>query len=101
MLPGLREWAFSAKTFVSAMLALYIALAMNLARPYWALMTVYIVAQPLTGAMRSKAAYRFAGTLIGAVVAIALVPNLVAAPYLLSAALSLWAGLCIYFALLD
>jgi uncharacterized membrane protein YccC len=101
MLPGLREWVFSAKTFASAMLALYIALLMGLDRPYWAMMTVYVVAQPLTGTMRSKSAYRFVGTALGAVVAIALVPSLVAAPYLLSAALALWVGICIYFALLD
>jgi uncharacterized membrane protein YccC len=92
---------FSAKTFASAMLALYIALLMGLDRPYWAMMTVYVVAQPLTGAMRSKSAYRFVGTALGAVVAIVLVPSLVAAPYLLSAALALWVGICIYFALLD
>ena len=101
MLPGLREWVFSAKTFASAMIALYIALCMGLDRPYWAMMTVYIVAQPLTGAMRSKSVYRFAGTALGAVAAIALVPNLVTAPSLLTAALALWVGLCIYFALLD
>ena len=101
MLPGLREWVFSAKTFASAILALYIALAMELDRPYWALLTVYIVAQPLTGAMRSKSVYRFIGTALGAVAAIALVPNLVAAPILLTTALALWVGICIYFALLD
>ena len=80
MLPGLREWVFSAKTFASSMAALYIALLLDLDRPYWAMMTVYVVAQPLTGAMRSKSVFRFAGTLLGAIAAIALVPNLVAAP---------------------
>ena len=101
MLPGLREWVFSAKTFASSMIALWIALYLNLDRPYWAMMTVYIVAQPLTGAMRSKSTYRFAGTMLGAVTAVALVPNLVDTPYLLSAVLTFWVGLCIYFALLD
>jgi len=101
MLPGLREWVFSAKTFASSMIALWIALYLNLDRPYWAMMTVYIVAQPLTGAMRSKSVFRFAGTLLGAVAAIALVPNLVTVPWLLTTALSLWVGVCIYFALLD
>ncbi len=101
MLPSLRDWLFSAKTFASAMLALWIALRMGLDRPYWAMATAYIVAQPLTGAMRSKAAYRFYGTLLGAVACLALVPNLVDAPVLLIAALSLWIGGCIYFAVLD
>jgi uncharacterized membrane protein YccC len=92
---------FSVKTFASAMLALWIALRMGLDRPYWAMATVYIVAQPLAGAMRSKAAYRFYGTMLGAVACLALIPNLVDAPVVLIAALSVWIGGCIYFAVLD
>lgn len=101
MLPSWRDWMFSAKTFAGAMLALWIALRMGLDRPYWAMATAYIVAQPLTGAMRSKAAYRFYGTLLGALATLVLIPNLVNAPVLLIAALSLWIGGCIYFAVLD
>jgi uncharacterized membrane protein YccC len=101
MLPSWRDWLFSAKTFAGAMLALWIALRMGLDRPYWAMATAYIVAQPLTGAMRSKAAYRFYGTLLGALATLVLIPNLVDAPVLLIAALSLWVGGCIYFAVLD
>ncbi len=101
MLPSWRDWVFSAKMFAAAMLALWIALRMGLDRPYWAMATTYIVAQPYTGAMRSKAVYRFYGTALGAVATIALIPNLVDAPVLLIAALSLWVGACIYFAVLD
>jgi uncharacterized membrane protein YccC len=99
--PDLRAWVFSLKTFASAMLALWIALELDLQRPYWAMATVYIVAQPLTGAMRSKAAYRFAGTLVGATMTLLLVPVLVDSPVLLTGAFSLWIGGCIYFAVLD
>src|SRR6516165_5463489 len=101
MLPSGRDWIFSAKTFAGAMLALWIALRMGLDRPYWAMATAYIVAQPLTGAMRSKAAYRFYGTMLGATATLVLIPNLVDAPVLLIAGLSLWVGGCIYFAVLD
>src|ERR1700759_4479100 len=101
MLPSGRDWIFSAKTFASSMLALWIALRLGLDRPYWAMATAYIVAQPLTGAMRSKSAYRFYGTLLGAVACLALIPNLVDAPVVLIAALSLWIGGCIYFSVLD
>jgi uncharacterized membrane protein YccC len=100
-LPGWRDWAFSVKTFAGAMLALWIALRVGLDRPYWAMATAYIVAQPLAGAMRSKAAYRFYGTVLGAVAILVFVPNLVNAPELLLAALSVWIGGCIYFAVLD
>jgi uncharacterized membrane protein YccC len=101
VVPGFRDWVFSAKTFAGGMLALYLAMYLDLDRPYWALATAYIVSQPLTGAMRSKAAYRFGGTLIGAIATIVLVPNLVDAPELLVAALALWIGGCIYLAVLD
>ncbi|MDB5568662.1 MAG: hypothetical protein JWP84_5228 [Tardiphaga sp.] len=92
---------FSLKTFAAAVMALLIALAMDLPRPYWALATVYIASQPLAGATRSKAFFRVAGTLIGAAASVALVPNLVNAPELLSLGIALWVGLCLYLSLLD
>jgi len=46
---------FSVKTFAAAMLALVTALLLDMPRPYWAMATVYITAQPLVGATVSKA----------------------------------------------
>ena len=92
---------FSANSFAAAMLALYIGFALGLPRPYWAMTTAYIVSQPLAGAVRSKAVYRVLGTILGALAAVALVPNLVNAPWLLSLALALWVGGCLAISLLD
>ncbi|WP_142585376.1 FUSC family protein, partial [Methylobacterium symbioticum] len=100
-LPGWRDWAFALKTYAAAMLALFLALWIGLPRPYWAVGTVYITSQVLAGATRSKALYRVLGTLLGAAVAVALVPNLVNAPELLTLAIALWVGLCLYLSLLD
>ncbi|HTJ91279.1 MAG TPA: FUSC family protein [Acidocella sp.] len=100
-MPKLDEVSFGLKTFLGAMTALYLAFWLGLSNPYWAMATAYIVANPLTGPMRSKAVYRFFGTLTGAAAAVVLVPNLVNAPLLLSLALSLWVGLCLYISLLD
>jgi len=100
-LPGWRDWAFSIKTFVAAVLAMYLAMWIDLPRPYWALGTVYITSQVLAGATRAKALYRVLGTLLGAVVSITLVPNLVNAPELLTLAIALWVSICLYFSLLD
>jgi len=99
--PSARDWLFSVKAFIASMLALWIALYMGLPRPYWAMATVYVVAHPLTGATRSKALYRVAGTLIGACASVALVPMFVNAPPLLMAIVALWAGVLLYFSLLD
>ncbi|KAI3605928.1 Tetrapartite efflux system, inner membrane component FusBC-like (plasmid) [Cupriavidus necator H850] len=99
--PSARDWIFSIKAFVAAMLALYIALYLALPRPYWAMATVYIVSHPLTGATRSKAVYRVLGTLLGAAASVVMVPNLVNAPFVLTAAVSLWTGTLLYIALLH
>ena len=92
---------FSAKCLLAAMLAYYLALRIGLTRPYWAVSTSYIVAQPLAGAVVSKAVFRLGGTLLGGAAAVLLVPNLVDAPELLSLALALWLGLCLYLSLQD
>ena len=66
------------------MLAFSIALLLDMPRPYWAMASVYIASNQLSGATNSKAVYRITGTLIGAAGTIILVPNLVNAPELLS-----------------
>ncbi len=103
MLPKFDRWTllFSLNSFAAAMLALYIGFALGLPRPYWAMTTAYIVSQPLSGAVRSKALYRVLGTILGASATVVLVPNLVNAPWLLSLALALWVGGCLAISLLD
>jgi uncharacterized membrane protein YccC len=95
------ELLFSGKSFAAAMLAMYLASRAGLPRPFWALMTTYIVAHPLAGAVRSKAVYRFFGTLIGSTATVLLVPALSNAPELLTLVLALWVGLCLCISLLD
>lgn len=92
---------FSLNSFAAAMLALYIALAVGLPRPYWAMTTAYIISQPLSGAVRSKAIYRVGGTILGGLATVALAPNLVNSPPLLCLALALWVGGCLTISLLD
>ena len=57
---------FSLRTFAAAMLAFAIALRLDMPRPYWAMTSVYVTSNVLTGATSSKAVYRILGTLIGA-----------------------------------
>lgn len=95
------ELLFSGKSFAAAMLAMYLASRAGLPRPFWALMTTYVVAHPLAGAVRSKAVYRFCGTLIGSTATVLLVPALSNAPELLTLVLALWVGLCLCISLFD
>ncbi|MDD2704476.1 MAG: FUSC family protein [Acidocella sp.] len=100
-MPKPDELLFALKTFTGAMLAFYISCWLGLDNPYWSMATAFIVANPFAGAMRSKAVYRFFGTLIGGTAAVVMVPALVDAPVLLCIAMALWVGLCLYIALMD
>jgi len=100
-LPDTWDMVFSIKTFIAAMLALFIALCFDLPNPYWAVTTVYIVAHPLSGASTSKAVYRLVGTAAGGAMSIILVPNLVNAPEFLTLAIALWVAVCLAISLLD
>jgi hypothetical protein len=62
-----RDWFFALKVALAALLAMGIAFWADLPRPYWAVTSVYMVSQPLTGATTSKAAYRLYGTILGAI----------------------------------
>ncbi|MGN6421702.1 MAG: FUSC family protein [Asticcacaulis sp.] len=97
----LRDIIFSVNSFVAAMLALFVSMSIGLERPFWAMATVYIVSQPLTGTVRSKAAYRFTGTLLGAGGAVLIIPPLANAPALCSLVMALWVCACQFLSLLD
>ncbi|MHC6223319.1 FUSC family protein [Pseudomonas sp. X10] len=97
--PPARDWFYGVRTFAASMIALYIALLMQLPRPYWAMATVYIVSSPFVGPTSSKALYRALGTLLGAGGAVFLVPPLVQSPLLLSIAIALWTGTLLFLSL--
>lgn len=98
---GGAEAVFAVKSFAAAMLAYWFALLIGLDKPSWAIVTSLIVAQPLAGAVLSKAVFRLIGTFAGASVAVLVVPTLVNAPVLLSVAFAAWLGLCTYLGVLD
>jgi uncharacterized membrane protein YccC len=95
------EMLFSAKSFAAAMLSIYIAMRIGLPRPFWALMTSYVVAAPFAGPTRSKGVYRALGTMVGAGAMVFVVPHLINSPELLSLALALWVGGCLYIKKVD
>ncbi|NIJ16305.1 putative membrane protein YccC [Sphingobium vermicomposti] len=96
-----RKLLFSLSSFLAAAITLAIVFSASLPRPWWALLTVYVTAQPMAGAFRPKMLYRLAGIATGAIVTIAVVPNLQNAPELLVLCMAAWTGFCIYLAVLD
>ncbi|WP_095192442.1 FUSC family protein [Pseudomonas sp. Irchel 3A7] len=98
-MPPARDWFYGVRTFAASMIALYIALLMQMPRPYWAMATVYIVSNPFLGPTTSKALYRAVGTLLGAVAAVFFVPMFVQSPYVLVLVIALWTGTLLFLSL--
>ena len=92
---------YSVRSFAAAMLAYYLALAIGLERPSWAIITVYIVSQTSVGASLSRSLYRLAGTVAGAGATVLIVPTFVNTPILCSVILAGWISFCLYLSLLE
>lgn len=98
-MPPARDWFYGVRTFAASMIALYIALLMQMPRPYWAMATVYIVSSPFVGPTSSKALYRAIGTFTGAAAAVLFVPLFVQTPYVLVVVIALWTGILLFLSL--
>src|SRR5712692_10878839 len=94
--PPWTPWIFAAKTTVSGLLALLVAFTFNLDQPKWALLTVFIVAQPQSGLVLAKSFYRIIGTVIGAAGALVLVSLFAQERVLFLGTLAIWIGLCTF-----
>ena len=99
--PNKLDWIFATKTFIAGMLALYIAFALDLSNPIWAIGTVFVIANPYSGMTASKSIYRLLGTLFGAIFAVAIMPFLINTPLLFTFVLASWVGVCLYLSLID
>ncbi|MFF7706579.1 FUSC family protein [Pseudomonas sp. NPDC007930] len=97
--PPAQDWWYGVRTFAASMLALWIALKLEMPRPYWAMASVYIVSSPFVGPTSSKAVYRLVGTFLGAAAAVLFVPLFVQAPYLLATVVALWTGTLLYLSM--
>src|SRR5271155_992444 len=80
---------FAIRTWLTAMLALYLSFFFQLESPYWTLLAVWILAQPTPGMMLSKSLYFSLGTVAGAVLGIVLIALFAQTPELFVLALAL------------
>jgi uncharacterized membrane protein YccC len=98
---SIRPIIFSLNCYIATILTMFIAFSLDLKSPGWAMTTVYLTSQPLSGVLRAKAVYRAIGTFIGGAAMVAIVPNLIDAPELTTLAIILWVALCVFVSLLD
>ncbi|MCP1247725.1 FUSC family protein [Gluconobacter oxydans] len=92
--PSAKDLGFAVRTSVAAILSLLIAMWMELDSPQWAPLTVWVVATASRGESLSKARWRFAGTIIGGCMGVALIAAFPQQAGLFFIALALWIGLC-------
>lgn len=92
--PSAANLGFALRTTCAALLALTLALWMEMDSPQWAAMTAWIVAQNSRGQSLSKARWRLIGTFIGAICGIAYLAAFPQSPWLLFPLLALGAGAC-------
>ena len=93
LLFGLRLWA-------SVCLALYVAFWLQLDNAYWAGTSAAIVCQPQLGASMRKARFRMIGTIVGAVMIVALNACFPQDRFAFLALLALWLSFCAFAATL-
>lgn len=96
--PTRADWIFAIRTTAAGLVAISIAYALQLEQPQWAMMTVFIVSQPVAGMVLAKGFFRLLGTLVGALAAVAITVTVGASPWLFVAVLAIWIGFCTYAA---
>jgi uncharacterized membrane protein YccC len=87
-------WIYLFKAIAAALLALGVAMKLDLPQPRTAMTTVFIVMQPQSGPVFAKSFYRLCGTLVGLVVMLALIGLFAQQPELFIASTALWVGIC-------
>ncbi|MER9853406.1 MULTISPECIES: FUSC family protein [unclassified Mesorhizobium] len=94
--PTRSDWIFSLRTVSAGLIALLAAYALKLDHPQWAMMTVFIVAQPVAGMVLAKGFYRLLGTLVGGIAAIGITTVCGTNPWVLVTVLAVWIGICTF-----
>lgn len=88
------------RTFITAMMALYLCFAFQIKNPVASCITVLIVANPMPGDVWQKAFYRLLGTLIGAFMGVLFIAMFPQNPPMLLLTYSIWMGICMFITLL-
>ncbi|WP_310634061.1 FUSC family protein [Paraburkholderia sp.] len=99
---GLREWRAGhgaiwlhlLKTVTAGLLAMGIAMLLDLPQPRIAMTTVFVLMQPLSGMVFAKSVYRIVGTAVGMVAAVVLGAVFIQQPELYVAGMTVWVATC-------
>ncbi|MFC3023863.1 FUSC family protein [Vibrio zhugei] len=85
---------FAIKGVIAMALSLYLAMFLNLDRPYWALIgAIFLQIRPESGLVIEKGLYQILGTIVGGIFAIVLLEHFSAYPYISIGCLAVWLGI--------
>ena len=87
-------WLHLLKTVSAALLAMGIAMLLQLSSPRTAMTTVFVLMQPLSGMVLAKSFYRVVGTATGMIAALVLGGIFAQQPELYMLGITLWIGAC-------
>ncbi|SAK58058.1 fusaric acid resistance protein [Caballeronia hypogeia] len=87
-------WLHLAKTLLAAFIAMGLAMRFELPQPRVAMTTTFVLMQPFSGMVLAKSVYRFAGTALGMLAALALGAVFVQQTELYVLALTIWVAAC-------
>lgn len=94
LMPERHVVIFALKGVISMALALYVAMYLQLDRPYWALVSaVFLQIRPESGLVIEKALCQIFGSIVGGIAGILILAFLSANPVLALGCLGLWVGL--------
>ncbi|WP_025599544.1 FUSC family protein [Burkholderia sp. WSM2230] len=88
-------WLHLLKTVTAGLLALAIAMVLDLPQPRIAMTTVFVLMQPFSGMVLAKSLYRILGTAVGTVAALVLGALFVQQPDLYMIGMTGWVSACI------
>ncbi len=86
--------AYLLRVSAATVITFWLAFFLQLPTPYSAVTTVFIVANPVRGAIVSKSAWRLVGTVVGAIAAVVQFALFGQAPLLFYVFMAVWVGLC-------
>ncbi len=87
-------WLHVFKTVAAALLAMGIAMRLELSSPRTAMVTVFVLMQPRSGMVLAKSFYRVLGTVAGTIAALVLGGIFAQQPELYMVGMTLWIGAC-------
>ncbi|WP_457302434.1 FUSC family protein, partial [Phyllobacterium sp. P5_D12] len=95
---SVQAWSFAGRTWLSLILALFVAFWLELESPASAALTVASLSFPSRGQGLEKAFYRVIATIIGVIASIVITALFSETGWLLLFVLATWVGLCVYMA---